>query len=161
MRKCSRLRHSITCNTNKTKKSAHINTTLKGSSTFPKVAGFQRAEPFGRCPQTAKSPLYKRTEQGVRNAKAFRGGATKNAPPFNGIDLLYLQNVPVERFGQSNSPEHFFKKQCPTKKVSYKNFLKKALDKPISLCYTISIIILNAVTGRKTASSFAESCRLV
>ena len=65
------------------KKSAQISTTLKVSPTFSKVAGFQRAEPFGRCPQTAKSPLYKKTEQGVRNAKAFRGGATKNAPPFN------------------------------------------------------------------------------
>ena len=40
----------------------------------------------------------------MRNAKAFRGGATTNAPPYNGTDLLNLQNVPVERFGQSNFP---------------------------------------------------------
>ena len=43
----------------------------------------------------------------MRNAKAFRGGATTNAPPFNGADLLKLQNVPVERFGQGNSPVLF------------------------------------------------------
>ena len=36
-----------------------------------------------RCPQTAKSPYFKKTEQGVRNAKAFRGEAYKTASPFN------------------------------------------------------------------------------
>ena len=48
-------------------------------------------------------PFYPfKTEQGVRNAKAFRGEAYKTASPLNGTDLLYLQNVPVERFGQSS-----------------------------------------------------------
>ena len=84
------------------KKSVQISTTLKVSSTFSKVAGFQRAEPVGRCPQTAKFLLRKRTEQGVRNAKAFRGEAYKTASPCNGTNLLYLQNVPVERFGRKN-----------------------------------------------------------
>ena len=88
------------------KKVAQINTKVKVSSTFPKVAGSRGGAPR-RCPQTAKSPYFKKTEQGVRNAKAFRGGATTTAPPFNGADLLNLQNVPVERFGQNNSPKLF------------------------------------------------------
>jgi len=49
----------------------------------------------------------------VRNAKAFRGEAYKTASPFNVRTLLNLQNVPVERFGQSNSSELFVKlAQC-------------------------------------------------
>ena len=89
------------------KKVAQINSTIKVSSTFSMLAGFQRAAPFGRPPQRAKSPYFKKTEQGVRNAKAFRGGATTTAPPFSGTDLLNFQNVPVERFGQSKSPKLF------------------------------------------------------
>ena len=85
-------------------KVAQINSTVKVSSTFSKVAGSRGGAPR-RCPQTAKFPYFKKTEQGVRNAKAFRGEAYKTASPFYGTNLLNLQNVPVERFGQSNSTE--------------------------------------------------------
>ena len=41
-----------------------------------------------------------KTEQGVRNATAFRGEANKTASPLFGVCICYLQNVPVERFGR-------------------------------------------------------------
>ena len=73
---------------NKMKKVAQINTKVKVSSNFSKVAGSRGGAP--RRPSAIVNKVYceilfyfKRTEQGVRNAKAFRGGATTNAPPFN------------------------------------------------------------------------------
>ena len=64
----------------KIKKSAQISTTIKVSSTFSKVAGFQRAEPFGRCPQTAKSPLYKKNgARGEKYESISRKGVLKLA----------------------------------------------------------------------------------
>ena len=55
----------------------------KVSPAFSKAAEVQRAEPFGRRPQAAKSLSFKPVK-GVRNAKAFRGGADTTAPPFSG-----------------------------------------------------------------------------
>ncbi|MBP1548158.1 MAG: hypothetical protein J6A37_16355, partial [Oscillospiraceae bacterium] len=61
-----------------------------------RLAGFQRAEPFGRCPQTAKPSYFREiTEQGVRNATAFRGEANKTASPSNSS----LQIHPSKRSG--------------------------------------------------------------
>ena len=69
----------------------------KVSPAFSKAAGFQRAEPFGRAPQSAKSLSFK-TVKGVRNAKAFRGGADTTAPPFAIRGIVALENSPVDCF---------------------------------------------------------------
>ena len=63
-----------------TKKVVQINSTVKVSSTFSKVAGSRGGAP--RRPSAIVNKVYceipfypSKTEQGVRNAKAFRGEA--------------------------------------------------------------------------------------
>ena len=90
------------------KKSVQISTTLKVSSTFSKVAGFQRAEPLARPPQRAKSLYFKKTEQGVRNAKAFRGEAYKTASPF----YIPKQTYPPKRSGGTFWTKQFLRAFC-------------------------------------------------
>ena len=86
---------------NKIKKVAQINSTDNVSSTFSKVAGSRGGAPR-RPPQRAKSPYFKKTEQGVRNAKAFRGEAYKTASPFN---------IPKQAFTPKRSGGTFWTKQ--------------------------------------------------
>ena len=70
------------------KKSAQISTTLKVSvKPFSKACGVEGQRPRRPSAMVNKvyrrNPLYfKKTEQGVRNAKAFRGEAYKTASPF-------------------------------------------------------------------------------
>ena len=93
-------------------KVAQINSTVKVSSTFSKVAGSRGGAPR-RPPQRAKSPfISKNGAKGEKCESISRGGVgevsfTRSHSPFNGADLLNLQNVPVERFGQSNAPKLF------------------------------------------------------
>ena len=72
-----RFRLSIKCANEKSCTNKHkVKVSVKP---FQRLAGFQRAEPFGRCPQTAKpSYFHEITEQGVRNATAFRGEAKES-----------------------------------------------------------------------------------
>jgi len=54
--------------------------TLKVSSTFSKVVGFQRAKPFGRPPQRVKFPYAKNGEWGEECDSIPRGGEQDRRP---------------------------------------------------------------------------------
>ena len=75
------------------KKVAQINTKVKVSSTFSKVAGSRGGAPR-RCPQTAKSPYFKKNGARGEKCESISRGGVQDRLPF-----LHTQaNLPSKTF---------------------------------------------------------------